>query len=129
MRAIRAHAQEAPVIEWHGIAADELARTKRNHSRGRLIVYPLVQWGVTQAKALAYCKSKGFDWGGLYDKFNRVSCFCCPFKRISELRVMWEKYPNLWAEIKRLEDRSFRQFRSDYSVRDLEQKFETEKTA
>ena len=35
--------------------------------------YPLVEWGMTEADCLAYCKERGFDWDGLYDIFHRVS--------------------------------------------------------
>ena len=43
--------------------------------------YPLLEWGVHSVVALEYCKSKGFDWGGLYKIYPRVSCMCCPFSR------------------------------------------------
>ena len=29
--------------------------------------YPLIDWGITEAKALQYCYDLGFDWGGRKD--------------------------------------------------------------
>ena len=33
-----------------------------------------------------YCTERGFTWDGLYERFSRVSCFCCPLQGIGELR-------------------------------------------
>lgn len=64
-----------------GIAADEAHRFRDLH-------YPLVEWGMTEVDCLQYCKKHGFDWGGLYDIFRRVSCWCCPLQPLSELRKL-----------------------------------------
>ncbi len=112
------------VVEFHGIAFDEKERTLNN--KGRNIRYPLVEWGITEKQALEYCYSKGFDWDGLYKKFHRVSCWCCPLSRIGELRVLYNDFPNLWKELHEMEKKSFRKFRSDYSVAELTRKFANE---
>ena len=49
--------------QYVGIAADEVHRCKDLH-------YPLVEWGMTEADCLRYCKEHGFDWDGLYDIFG-----------------------------------------------------------
>ena len=110
------------VIEYHGIAIDEKSRSLKNQ-KGRNIKYPLIEWHVSEAMALQYCYNRGFTWNGLYKKFNRVSCWCCPLSRIDELRVLYNDFPDLWAELKRLDKLSYRQFRSDYSVDELEERF------
>lgn len=56
------------VIQYIGIAADEPNRVKEHR-------YPLVDWHMTEADCLAYCRERGFDWDGLYDIFSRVSCW------------------------------------------------------
>lgn len=61
----------ANVIQYIGIAADEPKRIKDK-------CYPLAEWGWTEADCLKYCYDHGFDWGGLYELFPRVSCWCCP---------------------------------------------------
>ena len=108
-------------VQFHGIAFDEPKRIDKN--KGRNIRYPLVEWGWTEKDALEYCYSKGFDWGGLYEKFHRVSCWCCPLSRIGELRTLHDDFPDLWTELEEMDKLSFRKFRSDYSVGDLAEKF------
>ena len=108
------------VIEYIGIAADEPKRIKD-------ACYPLVEWGMTEADCLAYCYKHGFDWGGLYQIFKRVSCWCCPLQSINELRKLYTHFPYLWEQLQRWDDQTWRQFRRDYSVRDLTVRFELEK--
>lgn len=112
-------------IEYHGITIDEIQRTESNLERN--IKYPLVEWGMTDKDCLQYCYSKGFDWDGLYEKFDRVSCYLCPLQRLSELRVLYKEFPDLWAYMKELDNRNIkqfgRQFKADYSIEDLEQRF------
>ncbi len=110
-------------IEYHGIAFDEKSRTSKNNKCGRTIRYPLMEWGITQKDALEYCYSKGFNWGGLYEKFSRTSCWCCPMKRISELKTLYTDYPDLWNTLKDMQKKSYRKFRSGYTVSELEAKF------
>ena len=117
------------VIEYQGIAADEVARTERNSTSINVIKYPLVEWGVTEADALQYCYDNGYTWNGLYKKFHRVSCFCCPLSRIGELRTVYKEFPELWGAIRELDVKSTRRFRSDYSLTELESKFKEEEDA
>lgn len=114
--------QKNELVEYHGIASDEIDRFNKNKD-GRNIVYPLIEWGMNEKDCLEYCYLKGYDWGGLYEKFHRVSCYCCPLSRIYELKTLYYEYPALWAKVKELDKRSYRQFRPDYSVSQLEFKF------
>ena len=109
--------------QYHGIAVDEKKRTENNNMN---IKYPLVDWGITEKQALEYCYSKGLDWEGLYEKFHRVSCWCCPLSRIGELRVLYNDFPELWRELVEMDEKSFRRFRGDYSVYDLSERFANE---
>ena len=88
--------------------------------------YPLVEWGMTEKDCLAYCYAKGFDWGGLYDVFRRVSCWCCPLQPLSGLRKLYTLFPELWQKLRAMDDHTWRQFRADYSVRQLELRFQFE---
>ncbi len=105
--------------EYIGIAYDEQKRMKNK-------CYPLINWKMTEKDCLKYCYDRGFTWSGLYEKFDRVSCWCCPFKRLDELRVLYKDYPELWQKLKEMDKKSFNQFRKDYSVEQLEQKFKKE---
>lgn len=109
------------IIEYHGIAADETKRLIKNKEKN--IKYPLAEWGVIEKEALEYCYKKGFNWDGLYEKFDRVSCWCCPLKNLKELKVIYKEYPKYWEKLKEWDSKTYRKFRADYSILDLEKKF------
>lgn len=108
--------------QYIGIAADEPKRLREVPNRK----YPLAEWGVTEAAALQYCYEHGFDWDGLYNHFDRVSCWCCPLKNLKELKALYLYYPDLWAQLRSMDYFAFNQFRADYSVLELEEKFKKE---
>lgn len=110
------------IIEYHGIAYDEPKRIKDTPN----IKYPLYENKITEKKALQYCYSKGFNWNGLYEKFDRLSCWCCPLKSIKELKILYNDFPELWKKLKQWDNNTYRRFRSDYSVQELEERFKKE---
>lgn len=114
------------VIQCNGIAFDEGYRLERKSNQTQDKKYPLVEWKWTEADCLRYCKEKGFDWEGLYDIFDRVSCWCCPLQPLEELRHLRKHYPDLWEELHDMDRRSRNKFRPDYSVADLEKRFALE---
>jgi len=113
-------------IEYIGIAFDEKKRLEKKYLKIGNKILPLVDWGITEKMALEYCYSKGFDWGGLYKIFNRVSCWCCPLARIRELKKLYSNFPELWKELKIMDSKSVKHFRADYTVGELEKRFESE---
>lgn len=114
-----------PYTQYVGIAYDERHRAE-NYKNKKNIKYPLIDWKITEKDAIKYCYSKGYDWNGLYNKFKRLSCYCCPLQKISELRVLFNDYPELWQNMLRLDKKSYRDFRSDYTLTQLDQKFKSE---
>jgi hypothetical protein len=82
-------------VEVIGIAADEEKRAKSSKRKW----YPLVAYGISQSEALAICKHEGFDFGGLYEKRARVSCYCCPLQRWGELKQIRVERPELWQRM------------------------------
>lgn len=104
------------IIHYIGIAADEHKRIKDKR-------YPLYDWGVTEKEALQYCYDHGFNWDGLYEIFNRVSCWCCPLQSLSELRKLRHEFPDLWQQLRAMDAQSWNSFRVDYSVEQLELRF------
>ena len=114
------------MLEYIGIAADETHRINRKCNQKDGARLPLVEWGTTEADCLAYCKERGYDWGGLYDKMRRVSCWCCPLQSLTELRVLYRDFPDLWEQLKRWDAMTWRSFKSDYTVLQLEQRFDFE---
>ncbi|ACL06294.1 hypothetical protein Dalk_R0062 [Desulfatibacillum aliphaticivorans] len=111
-----------------GYAADETHRAKKG-SKDTSKRYPLIEWGITEHQALEYCKSKGYNWGGLYDIFDRVSCFCCPFQNLGSLRKLRHHFPALWERVLKMDDARPSHnvgFKDYVSVRQLDQRFAEE---
>lgn len=114
--------------EYLGLTLNEESRIKKKKLTSKVIYrFPLYDWNITEAEALQYCYRKGFDWGGLYKKFTRVSCYLCPLQRIGELKIICNEFPELWENMRRLDKLSYRQFRKDYSIEELGKRFKREK--
>lgn len=111
------------IIQLIGLAADEQARLKQERNQNSEHRHPLAEWGWTEADCLNYCYEAGFDWGGLYEVFHRVSCWCCPLKSLDELRNLRKNFPDLWARLLDMEHHTWRTFRADYTVDQLETRF------
>lgn len=109
-----------------GIAADETNRLERENQKKEGSLHPLVEWGWSEADCLQYCYSLGYDWGGLYEIFARVSCWCCPLQPLEELRKLRKHFPELWEELKEMDKRSWQTFKQDYTVEELDKRFEFE---
>ena len=90
--------QQKDFISCIGFAADEAKRVPVVSKKKWPERYPLIEWDVSEQEALQYCYDHGFDWGGLYELFGRVSCYCCPLQRIGELRNLRTHRPELWPE-------------------------------
>jgi len=117
-------------VRYIGYAADEAHRTdayclKRKRYE---VIYPLIEWDMSESDCLAYCKERGFDWCGLYDLFPRVSCFCCPLQRIGQLRKLRKYFSDLWAKMLEWDSQieSKRGFRGYDTVHDLDMRFAAE---
>ena len=111
--------EDYTLIEYVGIAADETKRVKDKN-------YPLVEWGMTEKDCLSYCYRRGFDWGGLYEIFSRVSCWCCPLQSLEELRKLYRHFPDLWQQLEEWDESTWRTFLKNYSVRQLAARFDFE---
>ncbi len=127
---IRRLSRDGNVVQHIGIAADEAHRCKTDADKR----YPLVDWGITEAQALQISYQRGFDWGGLYEIYQRVSCWCCPLQRIGELRNLRHYHPDLWEKLRHMDNKvreqfgvnALGQFRENWSVEKLEERFARE---
>lgn len=123
-RYLRGLREEYDLIQYVGIAADEPQRIKDDK------VYPLVNWGMIESDCLRYCYDRGFDWGGLYEIWNRVSCWCCPLQSLEDLRKLKKHRPELWLKLKEMDARLSETDRPNFqwtkSLRDIEKRFEVE---
>lgn len=114
------------VIQLVGLAADEQERLAKPNNQNPNHRHPLADWGWTEADCLVYCYLKGFNWGGLYQLFKRVSCWCCPLQNLQELRNLRKYFPDLWERLLDMEHKTWRKFRADFSVDQLEIRFQFE---
>ena len=105
-----------PFNECVGIAYDEPKRVRAKR-------YPLVEMKMTEKDCLSLCYEYGFNWSGLYEKFDRLSCYLCPFKKLSEIEVIYREFPELWEKMKTLDDQCVNDFRLDYTLKELEMKY------
>jgi 3'-phosphoadenosine 5'-phosphosulfate sulfotransferase (PAPS reductase)/FAD synthetase len=84
-----------------GIAHEE----KQRAWRGTILedrvppVFPLLIANLTGSEALAYCMELGYDFCGHYKLFNRLNCYCCPFSRINECKMLYKHFPTLWRNM------------------------------
>lgn len=85
---------------------------------------------MTEADCLKYCYDRGFTWGGLYEIWDRVSCWCCPLQGLEDLRKLRKYRPELWIKLqemdKALENSSRPNFKNDVSLSDIMKRFEVE---
>ena len=109
-----------------GLASDETKRVARKINKRFPVRYPLVEYSVTEKDAIEYCRKLGYTWGGLYDKFDRVSCFCCPLQGLKKLRVLRKHYPELWKRVLDMDSRILGENRGFYqykTAQEMEKRF------
>lgn len=115
-----------------GFTANEQHRTETKRQRilqeKGWVRYSLIEYGITEQKSLEYCKAKGFNWGGLYDHFKRVSCFCCPLQGVNSCRILRKNFPKLWTKMLEWDSmiKENRGFNKYETVHDLEFRFSME---
>lgn len=123
---LRALQEKYDLIEYVGLAADEGYRLERKNNQQDNNRHPLVDWGMTEADCLQYCYDRGYTWGGLYNYFSRVSCWCCPLQPIAEMRILYEHFPALWEQLKTWDNASWRHFKATGSIETFERRFQFE---
>lgn len=116
-------------INYIGIAHDERERLIKERKPNKR--FPLAEWGITEGEALLYCYQKGFYWveegKPLYALLDRVSCWCCGMKNLSELRNYYRYLPKYWSGLKRLQTQISRPLKGKgKSVFELEERFSKE---
>ena len=111
-----------PYMQFIGYSFDERKRIKKTIG----YCYPLVDWKVTEEDALKYCLEKGFNWGGLYEKYKRVSCWNCPLQSLKDLKALWLYFPDYWKRLLKMQEQSKWQFRMDYTLEELDERFRRE---
>ena len=85
-------------IVYVGFCKGEEKRIMKNEK----YAYPLIEWGWDDNKCKSVCKEHDL-LNPLYDKFDRLGCWCCPKQPRNSLKVIQRDYPSLWNIIKQLE--------------------------
>ncbi len=117
--------QQKGNIVYIGIAVDEVKRLEKEYTEYKR--FPLAEWNISEAECLQGCYEAGFDWGGMYEHLDRLSCKFCKNKNLKELRNIRKHYPDVWEELKDYQNRTDRPYKGEgQSVFDLEKRFEFE---
>ena len=130
------------VVEYIGIANNEKSRMKRKRDGERVQLYPLIEWGYSEADCLQYCHEHGWFWRAdpsdetsvdLYDggRLKRISCRHCANKNLDELRYIFHEMNEVWDEMRSLQEQIGldRPFKKGKTVFDLEERFRREDNA
>lgn len=111
------------IVMYIGIAVDEPSRIADEN-------YPLVNWSMTEKDCLRYCYDRGFTWGGSYEIWDRLSCWCCPLQSLDSLRKLKTHRSDLWEQLKemdlKIQDTTQPNFKFTISLTDIERRFEVE---
>lgn len=100
METLRQGLTRKNTIEYVGIALDEMQRAQtRSAAKKMPRRFPLIELSMTERDCLNYCYSKGFRFSDHYNYFARLSCWCCPFRSISDLKNLWQYFPSLWKRL------------------------------
>jgi len=119
---IKFNNKHKPNTQWIGFGYDEAKRIKMTIGYN----YPLVDWKITEDDALKYCYEKGFDFGGYYKIFKRQGCWCCPLQSLKDLKSLWLYFPEYWQRLIDMQKQSKWQFRMDYTLEELDERFRRE---
>jgi 3'-phosphoadenosine 5'-phosphosulfate sulfotransferase (PAPS reductase)/FAD synthetase len=106
-------------ITYLAICANENKRKQQNPN----LLYPLIDWGITESMVIE--RLKALDLFPYYyaKGFTRGGCWLCPKQSKKSLFLLWKHYPDLWAELKRLEAESPHGFRPTGNLTLLEEEF------
>ncbi|MBQ1252558.1 MAG: phosphoadenosine phosphosulfate reductase family protein [Firmicutes bacterium] len=91
------------VVQCVGFAVGEEKRMERKSAEGHR--FPLVENNMDELDCLKYCYDMGYTFGGLYEKFHRVSCWCCPLSSTKEWFMMKRHEPEMWERLKQMDAR------------------------
>lgn len=120
------------IVQYIGCCIDEQKRLRHERSKNTVNLYPLAEWGMTEADCLKFCREKGWNWMvgdvDLYDILDRVSCWCCGNKNLKELRAIYKYLPETFEKLKILQDKIGMPFRDGKTVYDLEERFKLEES-
>lgn len=90
------------IIQYVGIANDEMDRLARMDRYKYQIVSLLEKYGLTESDAMKLCRKHGL-LSPIYDFAPRNGCFFCPNAKGRELRHLYDHHPELWGRLLELQ--------------------------
>lgn len=128
IKALQKNIDPKNTILYVGLSTDTAHRQKHFIKHKTIAKFPLISWGYDNKKSLQYCLKKGFDWDGLYNRFQNTHCWCCPFQTIDSLRTLRKYYPGKWRILNQMDHRSSRSFKTENkTVGSFDRRFAREK--
>ena len=122
MEPIKAYLREQtePIIQYVGIAYDEPKRYERLDHETHIA--PLYDLKITEKEAMEICREAGL-LSPIYEDSFRGGCCFCPKESISQLKFLYNTYPELWDILKGMEKDSHNTFKPNHTLAELEEKF------
>ena len=90
---------EKPCFVLLGIDAGESHRARIGSNNGMENRYPLIEAGINREKCKDLIRKHG------YEVPQKSGCFFCPYQRITQIRRLRYKHPDLICKIRELESR------------------------
>lgn len=109
-------------VEWIGIAADETNRHGQLNERKRSA---LVEYGITEARAMEMCKELGWV-SPTYFHSGRDGCWFCPCQGLAQLRRLHNEFPEYWQMMLEWDKDTDKRFQIDHTLRDYDWRFRME---
>lgn len=117
--------KDEEVYQYIGIAYDEPKRYERIKD-DKYKICPLVDLKITEEEAMKICKK--YDLASpIYETSFRGGCWFCVKQSIPQLRNLYNNYPELWKQLREMEKDSHNTFRPNYTLKQLEERFELER--
>lgn len=116
-------------IQYIGYVARERNRVHESDKKYITNKFPLIEWGWNEPEVSAYLKEKTL-FNELYNYFARTGCKFCSKQTLDSWYALYVHHKKDWEEAKQWEKRAAEQnahikhFRSDYSLEELEIKFQ-----
>jgi len=117
------------VVMYLGYVAREYTRKHENDKDYITNDYPLFWWGWNEPEVRAFLRSRTL-YNVLYDHFTRTGCKFCPKQSLGSWYALYSNHRADWNIALEWEARAtklnahIKNFRSDYSLLELEERFE-----
>lgn len=113
------------IIQYVGIADDEMDRLARMDSYKYQTISLLEKYKIPEARALEICRAHGL-LSPVYEFAPRNGCFFCPNAKNRELRHLYDHHPDLWArlmELQRLPNKTTERFTRELRFDEIDAMF------